>query len=249
MQSSALPALWLVASQLCERLERSWQARGGVKILYKDPLPLSDFYVAVGSHHAARVSVRSSESALNDVCHQFRIIEKRMLVRFKDSRPAPIHHLDKLMQQSYHTLLKYGSIVEQAQAERMRCAGTLACSTGLLVLLMRLRFSLSSGEISEISNYLSPDVIAHNLTTYEDSLTGWEEITDASLAYMLKRSLARRSTEDGIVGPSTPASTVSTRAASSAPLTKLNFPTTTEKLKRRIAMMCDRLGNLASANE
>ena len=238
VQSTVLPALWLVTHELCNRLEERWHADGGVKIKYTEPLPLSDFYIAVDNHHATRIAVRSAESAMNDVCHQFRIIEKRLLVRFKDSRPAAIHRLDTLMQQTHDNLLQLGSIVETAQAERMRCSRMLACSTSLLILLIRFRFSLSSKELVEVSSYLNPDIIAHNTTAHEETLAGWEEITDASLTFMLKVALTRRPSRE--VSASAAAHTPK-HASSILPPPMLTFPLTTEKLKRRIAMMCDRL--------
>ena len=244
VQSAVLPALWLVASELCNRLEKRWMSKdGGIKLRYRDPLPLSDFYAAVDNHHAARVAVRSSESLLNDICHQFRIIQKRLLVRFKDSRPAPIHHLDTLMQQSYDSVLKFGSAVEQAQVERTRCSSILSCSTSLVALLIRLRFSLSSEELSEISSHLHTDTVAHNLTTHEDSLAGWEEITDASLTFMLKNSLSRPRPAVSSTVLSYPIN--KSGVFTSTPPTALSFPLTTEKLKRRIALMCDRLDRIA----
>lgn len=242
VQSTVLPALWLITNELCNRLEKKWQGDGGVNIKYSESLPLSDFYVAVDKHHETRVSVRSLESALNDLCHQFRIIEKRLLVRFKDSRPAAIRNLDTLMRQTHLRLLQLGTIVEQTQAERIRCSNILACSANLLILLLRFRFSLSPCKLIEISSHLNPDIIAHNMTAYEESLAGWEEITDASLTFMLKSALAKRHVKEGMTTSTLSLSTASTKQTLLLPPPALTFPSTTEKLKRRIAMMCDRLG-------
>merc|ERR1712167_214491 len=87
------------------------------KISYKEPLPLSDYFASVDDHHATRVALRIAESALNDASHQFRTIEKRLLIRFKDGRPVQINHLSLLMLQTHHNLQRLASIIQHAQLE------------------------------------------------------------------------------------------------------------------------------------
>lgn len=230
LQSTAIPALWLLTHELHTRLRQRWRDEGGLKITYNEQLPLSDYYNAIDHHHGTRVAVRLAESALNDACHQYRIIEKRMLIRFKDSRPAKIDHLDLLMQQTHNNLLQLASMVDIAQEERARSSRILACHTELLLSFMHFRFSFSSQKLVEISSHMNPDIILQNTAVQENSLAGWEETTYASLTFFLKHVC----TEKGAIFS---LSSKNTNATSHA----LSFPATTDKLKRRIAILCERL--------
>lgn len=226
LQSNALPALWLLLRELCTRLRQ--RCHDSVSIRYNEPLPLSDYYAAIDDHHTTRVALRVAESALNNASHQFRIIQKRLLIRFKDSRPAKIQHLDLLMKNTHSTLLHLASIVQLAQTERARSSNVLACSTQLLIYLMRLRFALSPGQFGQVASHLNPDLIARSLIAREDALAGWEETTDVSLTFLLKCSLIAARPMRGKTRQST------------GPHAMM-FPESTGRLKRRIAMVCDRL--------
>jgi hypothetical protein len=50
-------------------------------------------------------------SELNDRAHQFRLIEKRLLVRFKDRNPAPLNNLDVLLNSTHEQLITLGTRV------------------------------------------------------------------------------------------------------------------------------------------
>jgi Bardet-Biedl syndrome 9 protein len=138
VQSSSLPALWMITSELCTRLNEHWSRNTGggdekdaeaddtpLLITYTEPLPLQDFYNAIDQHFERRLELRSALSDLNDCAHQFRIIEKRLLVRFKDRNPAPLSQLDSLMHETYRQLL---DLSNRVVALRQRLASRLARS-------------------------------------------------------------------------------------------------------------------------
>lgn len=91
VQSSHLSALWTIVSQLAARLQMYWEAQGEtVSVGYSDKLPLQDLFAMIDEHHLARVAINSAVAKMNDLSHQFRIIEKRLLVRFKDRNPVSL---------------------------------------------------------------------------------------------------------------------------------------------------------------
>ncbi|KAJ8607017.1 hypothetical protein CTAYLR_006252 [Chrysophaeum taylorii] len=221
VQATAVPALWLVADELRRRVENYWDE---VLVSFNDDLPLTDVYAAVDAHHSARARVREAESRLNDATHELRVLEKRILVRFKDSRPAPLHHLDTLLDQSSQRVLQLATKVQKAQADRDRAATILSASLGLFLLLCDLRFSLDPRQSAVLASHFNPDVDAWNNTALDDSRAGWEELTDASLTFFLKTALSTKKNVAALQAPQT-----------------LAFPPTTDKLKKHIAMVCDRL--------
>lgn len=70
-----------------------------------DPLPLEAYFTVVQAHYAARVRIAELSAQLNDVAHQYRMVEKRLLVRYKDRNPTPLGGLDALMKETYDRLI------------------------------------------------------------------------------------------------------------------------------------------------
>jgi Bardet-Biedl syndrome 9 protein len=58
-----------------------------------------------------RRNLLKASSELNDRAHQFRLIEKRLLVRFKDRNPAPLSNLDLLLRSTHNQLMDLGNKV------------------------------------------------------------------------------------------------------------------------------------------
>lgn len=222
VQATSISAMWLIAEELVYRLRKFFGDR--CVISYNDDLPLSDAYAAVDAHHAARQSLREAEALLNDAAHEFRVVEKRMLVRFKDSRPIPLNKLDVLLCDGHNRVLVLASAVQRAQNERDHTGRLLEASINLLLLLLELRFSLTPPEARLLKHHFNPDVAAFNKTGTDDPQAGWEELTDASLTFLLRTTLSSKHTQDAVANHHQPA-----------------FPKNTDKLKRHIAMVCDRL--------
>lgn len=57
------------------------------------------------AHYQARVRIAELSAQLNDVAHQYRMVEKRLLVRYKDRNPTPLGGLDALMTETYDKLI------------------------------------------------------------------------------------------------------------------------------------------------
>jgi Bardet-Biedl syndrome 9 protein len=57
------------------------------------------------AHFQARQNIAQLNAQLNDVAHQYRMVEKRLLVRYKDRNPTPMGGLDSLMKETYAKLL------------------------------------------------------------------------------------------------------------------------------------------------
>ena len=76
--------------------------------LLQDALPLHELFVAVDKHLAARQAAAGSLVMLGQRATQYRAVQKRLLVRFKDRNPAPMAHLDTLLEDTYSQLLEVG---------------------------------------------------------------------------------------------------------------------------------------------
>jgi len=158
----------------------------------------------------------SLNSDLNDRAHQFRIIQKRLLLRFKDRNPSPLNQLDTIMNGTYSQLVDLSNAVDALKRDLSKSAQNLSCATHLMLMLIRYRFNLDDENFQLIRAHLSPEVA-------DNTEQGWEEITDAAMTHLLRTSLAK-SAKESAVAP--------------APL---SMPADTNKLKKHITIVCDRL--------
>lgn len=226
VQSGSLQALWTVSSELVKRLShhfgkssgegKSGEASEPFMIAYNEPLPLADFFACIDDHFQCREALNEAHSLLNDRAHQFRLIQKRLLVRFKDRNPAPLNNLDQLLHGTYNQLIDIGHQVERVQADLIEASNRLSCATHLLLLLMRFRFGLDDNNFEVLQAHLSPVV-------QDTQEQGWEEMTDSAMTHLLRTTLAKSQKETATVPQ------------------PLQFPADTSKLKKHITIVCDRL--------
>lgn len=226
VQSGNLQALWMVSSDLVRRLKDYYAGAEGkehdaerdepFQIAYQEPLPLADFFSCIDEHFACRKALADVNERLNDRAHQFRLIQKRLLVRFKERNPSPLANLDMLLHGTYNQLIELGGEVERCQAALEASANNLSCATDLLLMLMRYRFDLDDDNFDVLQAHLSPLVD-------DNSEQGWEECTDAAMTHLLRTTLAKSAKDT---------------AAVPQPLT---VPSDTSKLKKHITIVCDRL--------
>jgi len=85
---------------------------------------------------------------------QVRAVSKRLLVRFKDRNPAPLGRLDALASHSAQSARSVAQRVKKRQRKLAILHNRLACSVGLLHLLICLRFQLSRDDAFELAALL-----------------------------------------------------------------------------------------------
>ena len=56
-----------------------------------------DLFEAIDKHFTYRHEIRTLKKVLEDRTYQFRIIQKKLLNRFKDKNPSPLNNLDFLL--------------------------------------------------------------------------------------------------------------------------------------------------------
>ncbi|RLN87973.1 hypothetical protein DYB28_014644, partial [Aphanomyces astaci] len=224
-KSTELDALWMVSNELVDRLQllHVQQTQGNddddpsalpppLHIQYQEPLPLADFFAAIDEHFAVRTETAELHAELNDRAHQFRVIQKRLLVRYKDRSPSPLNCLDMLLHGTYSQLLDLSRRVCKVHVS----ANRLACSVHLLLMLIRYKFDLDDDNFAVLSAHLSPRVA-----------DAWEESTETAMTDLLKTALAVKKENAA--------------AVAGVPV-ELVLPEDTKKLKKHITIVCDRLG-------
>ncbi|GLI70845.1 hypothetical protein VaNZ11_015856, partial [Volvox africanus] len=225
IQSDVLEAMWLIAAELTARLAKYYaEAEAGLPpapegpftVSYEDALPLDDFYEVVEQHFAVRQRVVQLRTQLEDRAVQFRNIEKRLLMRFKDKNPAPLNQLDLLMDETYGSIMDLGSSMEAAQADLAIRSRRLSGCVQLLLLLVRWRFALNEAEFAVLKACISPQVI-------DGSEIGWEEITEAAMTHLLRTCLAKSAKEQAVQ------------------VTPLTAAKDTQRLRKHISLVLERM--------
>ena len=179
---------------------------------------LQEYFELIDEHLRCRAQLRVLSDQLTNRAQQFRIIEKRLLVRLKDRNPAPMQNLELLFDGTYHQLLHLAEATEIVQQQLRFHGARLAAGTRLLLLLLRLRFGLNAEDAELIEAHLSPVV---NDTPDQ----GWEERTDAAITHLLRSSLSKETSKD----------------VRSSNAVQLVCPTDASKLKKHITLVADRL--------
>uniref|UniRef100_A0A383VDZ0 PTHB1 N-terminal domain-containing protein n=1 Tax=Tetradesmus obliquus TaxID=3088 RepID=A0A383VDZ0_TETOB len=197
LQADSFAAMWLVLQELSRRLAGHFAAAEAkpaaaqqqqqpppFSITFEESLPLQDVFELVDRHFALRAALAAANEALEQREVQFRSVQKRLLVRYKDRNAAPLNQLDVLMEETYDQILDLATQMEQLQAELLAAGQALGAGVQLLLLLTRFRFKLAAEESELLRCALSPVVL-------EGPEVSWEETTEAAMTHLLRSALAR----------------------------------------------------------
>jgi len=219
IQCDVFQGMWLILYELCKRLEAYYKKNKDsvqFRASFMGPLPLQEYYELIDAHFEQRLNQTKYRELLAQRAQQFRAIQRRLLTRFKDKTPAPLANLDTLLDGTYRQLLALGEAEEECERAIEAAAANLSCGTRLVNCLIKLWTNMTDKDFEVLQTALSPEVS-------ESEEQGWEEITDAAITHLLRTCLAK-SAKDQAVGVSA-----------------MKIPKDTSKLKKHIALMCDRL--------
>ncbi|XP_059177174.1 protein PTHB1-like [Physella acuta] len=219
LQSDQLETMWLPLKELVARLNGHYKkgSQTDFRVSFDGALPLEDYFQIVDHHFELRLAAVQCQDMLAQRAAQFRVIQKRLLTRFKDKTPAPLLNLDTLLEGTYRQILALADLAEETRRAELLAASHLSSGTYLINFLLKLWLDLSEEEFQVLQSAMTPVV-----GTCEDQ--GWEESVDAALTHLLRTVLAK-SSKDQAVNPS-----------------PLALPQDTSRLKKHIALFCDRLG-------
>jgi len=232
VQSDCLAAIYLISSELERRLNVQMtqgqvnpppEKIGGIisNIRCEDRLPLDVFFEEIAAHFDTRKNLQSYFSQLNDTSHLFRVIQKRLLTRFKDRNASALGGLDVIMRETYSQLIRLADLTQEAQRHLHIREVNMGCIIKLLVQLTGMRLGMTNNDRTLLEAYLCPD-LPHGPGGCSDGLdgTGWEETVELSLTFLLKTALSKN-----------PKST--TKANTSA----VEMPENIDTLKQRINLV------------
>lgn len=214
IQSSSFDALGYIVQELVKRINIVYS--DDVKIDLQDSIPLHELFISIDDHFELREKIFKGKQKLEDRSYQFRIVEKRLINRFKDKNPTPLNNLDFLLNQTYQDMMNIANEILEDQKELKTASQNLSSRIRMIQILLKQKFKISDESFELLKHHLSADI--HDFDEW-----GWEEHTYAAMTNLLKTSLAKSSKESN---------------ASNASIKKL---ADTTKLKKHLTIVCDRL--------
>uniref|UniRef100_A0A2I3TRB9 Bardet-Biedl syndrome 9 n=1 Tax=Pan troglodytes TaxID=9598 RepID=A0A2I3TRB9_PANTR len=219
IQSEQFEDLWLITNELILRLQEYFEKQGvkDFACSFSGSIPLQEYFELIDHHFELRINGEKLEELLSERAVQFRAIQRRLLARFKDKTPAPLQHLDTLLDGTYKQVIALADAVEENQGNLFQSFTRLKSATHLVILLIALWQKLSADQVAILE--------AAFLPLQEDTQElGWEETVDAAISHLLKTCLSKSSKEQAMNLNS-----------------QLNIPKDTSQLKKHITLLCDRL--------
>ncbi|ESO84549.1 hypothetical protein LOTGIDRAFT_222053 [Lottia gigantea] len=219
IQCDQFEAMWLPLKELVERMS-SYLNRGksgDFKPSFDGSLPLQEYFELIEAHFEYRMNSVKCKEMLGQRSSQFRVIQRRLLTKFKDKTPSPLQNLDTLLEGTYRQLLALAEAIEDNDHAQNVTSNNLSSGTYLLNYLIKLWLDLSEEEFNILTAAITPRV-------NDNDQHGWEEMVDAAVTHLLRTVLAKTA-KDTAINPS--------------PLT---IPNDTSKVKKHLALFCDRLG-------
>ncbi|XP_075601513.1 protein PTHB1 isoform X2 [Balearica regulorum gibbericeps] len=219
IQSDQLEDLWLITKELTLRLEEHFKKQNckDFACTFSGSIPLQEYFELIDRHFELRLNAEKFQELLSERAVQFRAIERRLLTRFKDKTPAPLQHLDTLLEGTFREVIALADAAEENQANMFQAFTKLKSATHLVIMLISLWQKLSTDQVAILE--------ATFLPLAEDTQElGWEETVDAAISYLLRTCLSKSSKEQALTSSS-----------------QLCMPKDTSRLKKNITLFCDRL--------
>ncbi|XP_053117588.1 protein PTHB1 isoform X3 [Hemicordylus capensis] len=219
IQSDQLEDIWLITKELTLRLEEHFRKQDCKDFMctFSGPIPLQEYFEIIDHHFELRLNAAKYEQLLSERAIQFRAIERRLLARFKDKTPAPLQHLDTLLEGTYRQVIALADAAKENQANMFQVFTKLKSATQLVILLISLWQKLNADQVAILEATFLP-------LTQDTQELGWEESVDASVSHLLKTCLSKSSKEHALTLAS-----------------QLSIPRDTNRLKKHITLLYDRL--------
>ncbi|XP_043544707.1 protein PTHB1 isoform X4 [Chiloscyllium plagiosum] len=219
IQCDQFEDLWLITKELIQRLEEYFvrEEAKDFRCMFPGPLPLQEYFQLIDRHFELRINAEKYKELLSERAVQYRAIQRRLLTHFKDKTPTPLRNLDTLLDGTYRQLAALADAAEENQANLYQVFTRLKSGTHLFVQLIGLWQNLSPDEMTILK--------ATFLPLMQDSQElGWEECVNAAVAQLLRTCLSKSSRDQTLSSTS-----------------QLSMPKDTNRLKKHITLLCDRL--------
>jgi Bardet-Biedl syndrome 9 protein len=118
-----------------------------LNIAYNESLPTEALMATVERHLSLRHKLDELRAVIEHASAQFRAVQKRLLIKFKDKSPASLENMDALLEATYRQILAASDQFLDAKRELSAAANSLNCVSSLYALLASLSFKLNKQDV------------------------------------------------------------------------------------------------------
>ena len=249
LQSSQYAHFGVLMSELVQRLHAHFAASAGsgdeLVVRFEEDLPFGDYFPLLDRYHAQRGAVAALLARLTQLSHQFRAVQKRLLVRYKDKNPTALGGLDVLLAETAECIQAATDELAREREALAALSMELASASAQLVALMGWKYQLDRRNADMLRQLFHTGggeerVGSGGLELDAASGSGWVERLDASLIYALKHVLTKARAADEAAGGGSappPPPTIHTEAMKDISRVKKHLIMLSERMAKGMRMV------------
>lgn len=159
IQATNFESMWILLSELMNRVTAHYAKRGEGEVEFQmpDDLPLKDYLGIAKIYDSVLQELLAAEKRLDESAHFFRVVQKRLLSRFREKNPSSTESIEILFQESCF-MIQHATDGVAAGKARMKqaCAMLNAASLGLREVLLLKYPGFSKAEKALYDSFQCP---------------------------------------------------------------------------------------------
>ena len=143
LQAQSPEPLCLFLQELMDRLHFYYETKDTegdkLAITYESELLLGPQNELIDKHMELRTLIDKHKVTMEKYTAQYRNIQKRLLVRFKDKNPAPLNNMDALLGNTYNDIINLANLIQGLETQLEEVTDSLSSLIHINLLLMKLK--------------------------------------------------------------------------------------------------------------
>ena len=137
IQSGTFGCMWYVIDEMLQRLQKLKEKETSsnsdpIAIILKDNLPLEGYFEQIRNRWNIRDEIKNVEINFEILSQQYKMIQKRLLARYRDKNPTPLNKMDLLLKNTYQTIIHEANNVEKLESKHKQLTNELIVATRLM---------------------------------------------------------------------------------------------------------------------
>ncbi|XP_044271066.1 protein PTHB1 [Tribolium madens] len=183
LQSDSFASLNLLVEEMVNRLRKHYANIGDFAITSGSFPQTSVILDYVRAHFNSQQKFVSLQNQIIQLSAQLRLIQKRLIAKFKIKNPTSLANLELLLGDTYSEIMKLTEEFEEEKNNLVKRRNELSSILHLVINIIKL-MDVNMKVRQLIESAFSPVI-------YDIDGQSWEDITDASLSYLLRTVLAK----------------------------------------------------------
>ncbi|CAH0555835.1 unnamed protein product [Brassicogethes aeneus] len=183
LQSDSFASLNLLIEIILVRLAKHFSNKCEFKVSYASALPANELLSYVNSHFNVRQRVKNLQAELMQLSCQYRVIQKRLIAKFKVKNPTSLVNLELLLEDTHKDIVKVTDALGVEMEELKQSKIELSCALKVIKNLIGIM-----DVKKDIKDYIEA-TFCENIVDVDTQ--NWEDVIDGSFCYLLRTVLAK----------------------------------------------------------